>query len=232
MSDHGNGLGRRGFVRSATAGGLSLAAFSGLSSAEGVETFGVGSLTLEGGLIDNSQQYAINADIGADIRRKIRSRGEQIVTEVDFQKGIGALNQAKQKGHVEFTEEDGVVQVGLTDAGRQAAETVLEQINGRFGTHDHGINDYETNAISVPPNIKAWTDDPTTEAIVIGTATTAALLAAWGVQGPAPAAIAGIILGLAAQIISTANDGHGVRFTFYVTPVPPFPPVTPTITPQ
>lgn len=65
-------------------------------------------------------------------------------------KGIRELNEAKQKGHVEFTEEDGVVQVGLTDAGRQAAEKVLEQINGEVGTQHHGINDYEENPITVP----------------------------------------------------------------------------------
>lgn len=237
MSGHDDGkrLNRRKFVQSATVGGLSLAAFPGLGSARGgeVETLGIGSLSLKDGLIENSQKYEIYTDISSDLRSKIEDRGEQIVTQIDMQKGISALNDAKRKGHVEFTEEDGVVQVGLTDVGRRAAKKAIEKMKGGVGTLHHGINDYEENPIAVPPNIKAWTDDPTTEAIVLGTMTAGMLVAVWGAgTGNVPATIAGIILGYSAGVISTINDGHGVLFTFNVTPIPPLPPVTPTVTAQ
>lgn len=63
--------------------------------------------------------------------------------------------------------------------------------------------------------------------------TAGTLVALWGAgTGNVPATIAGIVIGYAADVISTINNGHGVRFTFNVVPVPPIPSVVPTLKAQ
>lgn len=205
----------------------------GSAQSESVETLRLGSLSLRDGLIDNSQRYEIETEFRSDLRRQIEGRGEQIVTEIDFQKGIAALNEAKRKGHVEFTEVEGVVRVGLTDAGRRAAEAAIEQIRDGVVPLHHGKNDYKENVFALPPNIKVWTDDSLTESIAFGTATVGTIVALIGAASTnIPAAIAGIMINYSSDVIEYVNDGHGVRWKFNVTPIPPLPPVVPTLKAQ
>lgn len=219
-------------MQAAGIGGISLAGLPAMGSAESgaAEPLKIGSLSLSGGVIDNSQTYEIQTDFDSDVKSQVQSNGGKILTDVDVGRGISALNKAKRSGNVEFTEEEGVVKVSLTERGQRVAEQNLDQV-GALHSGD-GKNDYEENPFSIPPNIKVWTDDDTTDAIVSGTLVVSGLLGSIGATGTVPAAIAGVILATSAGLISTANEGSGVIFNFNVVPVPPIGPVVPTLSSQ
>lgn len=216
-------LGRRNAIKTAAAGlgFLTVPTFADTGRANTEDKFAL----VNGKLVylpsGSDERTTVRIDSASELESEDLSANQEIViNEVDKQKVVAGLNEARQQGLVRFNQEDDQVLVFPTN------ESLSERndSDGDVSILHHGLNKYETDLTWRGLRHSLYMDDYLTRevhnAMTIGSGITgvATKISSATVGGIPVSVVTGILTVL--QITGIAllvnnNNGHGVRIRAY-----------------